>query len=169
MSDSQSPHPRVGAWALRIAAPPPGTKAPRPGPLRVAPAALAPPPPRARPRPRPGLEDPPRRDPGEQQHAVAGGVRLPALQPVGRVAQLVDRLAQVLLDVLVGGDLRGRLADTVAGGEVPVDLPRGGVRLAQAVPQLLVVERPVDVRPHGVHAVEELVLSLGHGARPFAL
>jgi hypothetical protein len=85
-------------------------------------------------------------------------VVLLALDAVGRGAEVVDRLLQLLLDVLVRGDTRGDRRHPALADELVVDLARGRERGEQVVAHVLVGHGALDVRPH----LLDPILRLGH-------
>src|SRR5205807_5852010 len=87
-----------------------------------------------------------------------------ALEPVGGAAQVLDRRAQVLLDLLVGGDAGGHARRSAAAQELLVDLTRGSEGALQVIAQVLVLQRPLDV---GL-GVGNSVFRVGHSGSPFS-
>ena len=88
-------------------------------------------------------------DAEEEQAAVAALVLLLALHAVGRLAQLGDRRAQLVLDVLVGGDARRDAGHAAVADQLVVDRACRLVRVPHVVAQLVVVERAIDIRFDG--------------------
>ena len=60
-------------------------------------------------------------------------VLLLALQPVGRVPQVLDRLLELLADVVVGRDARRQRDRTAAAEQLVVELLRGDERAHHVV------------------------------------
>ena len=85
-----------------------------------------------------------------------------ALHAVGRLAQLGDRRAEVVLDVLVGRDARRDTRDAALADQLVVDRTCRLVRVPHVVAQLLVVERAIDIRFDIAGRVRDLVFRLGH-------
>src|SRR5204863_715070 len=84
------------------------------------------------------------------------------LDAAGCVPDLVDRVPDFVLDVLVTGEPRGGIRDFAARGELLVDGTGRGVCVADVVAQLLVPERALDVGPGVRGGVGDPVLRVGH-------
>ena len=77
-----------------------------------------------------------------------------SLDAIGRLPELVDRLLQALLDVLVRGHT-GRQRDRAAPAEeLVVDLASGLERVADVVPQVLVGDGALEVRTRSTRLVQ---------------
>src|SRR5262249_377257 len=71
------------------------------------------------------VEEDPKRDPGQEQRRVAAAVvLLLALDAPGGAAQLLDRRAQLGLELLVRGNARGDGRDVPLGDQLVVDRAR---------------------------------------------
>src|SRR5207247_2522157 len=100
------------------------------------------------------VEEDPERDARQEQRRVARAVLLLALDAVGRRAELVDRVAEVILDLLVGRDARGQRNRSPAAEQLVVHLASGLERAADVVTQILVRDRPLDVGPGAPRPVQ---------------
>src|SRR5207253_3876099 len=96
------------------------------------------------------------------QRRVPRAVLLLALDAVRRLAQLLDCIPQTLLDVLVGRHACRERDRAAAADQLVVDLARGLERVADVVPQVLVVQRALDVRSRAARFVQYFVCRLGH-------
>ena len=85
-----------------------------------------------------------------------------ALHPVGGVAKVVDRVAELLLDVLVGDDPGRRGAERASAEQLVVDVAGGCDRALDVLADLLVLECTLDVGPCVARSVSGPVLKLGH-------
>src|SRR5215468_9440848 len=93
-------------------------------------------------------------DARQQQRRVARRVLLLSLNTVGGLPELLDRIAQPVLDLLVGRDA-GRHRDRAATAEqLVVDLAGRLERVADVLPQLLVGDGPLDVGPGASRPVQ---------------
>jgi hypothetical protein len=96
-------------------------------------------------------------------------VILLALDAVRSRPHLLDRLPQVVLDLLVRRRAHGGGGQVAVPQQLGVDVTRRLERFLQVVVEVVVVERTVDIRLHRVGCVVEPVLGFGHSARPFGL
>src|SRR6266536_2189500 len=111
------------------------------------------------------VEQDPEHDSGQEQGAVASLVLFLPLDPVGRRAEILDRRAELVLDVLVAGNLARDCGHAAAADQLVVDVARGRERAAEVVAQLFVLDRPLHIG----RDVCNTVFRLGHRrSRPFA-
>src|SRR5918992_807357 len=89
-------------------------------------------------------------DAPEEQAHVSRGVRVLALGPLARPAELLHGSLQLLLEVLVAGDAHRDAGGPAVAQQLVVDPPRRLVGLLHVVVQLLVACEPLGVRPSGV-------------------
>ena len=85
-----------------------------------------------------------------------------ALEPVGCVAEIVDRGLQLVADLLVGGDACRQRDGAAAADQLVVELTSCPERAHHVVAQLLVRHRPLNVGFDVPCCVVDLVLRLGH-------
>ena len=84
-----------------------------------------------------------------------------ALEPVARAAQVLDRVAELVADLVVGRDAaRDRDRLVAVAGELAVQLARDRKGANHVPAQVLVAHRALDVRPHGVGLREQSVSSV---------
>ena len=106
-------------------------------------------------RPVNGLKKIPIATPVASSDDVPEAVRLrllSLLDPVGRLAELADRAAQVGVDLLVARDPRCDRRDAPSASEALVDRPRRGERVAQVLTKLVVRQRALRRRACAVPA-----------------
>src|SRR5262249_41672216 len=101
-------------------------------------------------------------DPRHQEQ-VAALVARSTLDPIGCVAELVDRRTQVVAYVLVDGDTGGLCADATWPPQPVGDASGRDERVLEVLSELLVPDRALDVRPD----VLDAVLCLHHSGVPF--
>ena len=77
-----------------------------------------------------------------------------SLNAIGGLAELVDRVLQPLLDLLVGRDTCRERDRPAPADELVVDLASGFEGVADVRPQLLVVHRTLDVRSRAARLVQ---------------
>ena len=104
------------------------------------------------------VEEDAERDPRQQQRGVAPLVLLLALDPVRGRTEVFDRRAELVLDLSVARDLAGDPGHAPAAHQLVVDIARGGEGAADVLAELLVLDRPLDVRLD----VGNAVFCLGH-------
>ena len=85
-----------------------------------------------------------------------------ALQPVRSAAQIVDRVLQLVADVVVGCDACRERDGAAAADQLVVELLRRGECAHHVLAQLLVRHRPIDIRFDVPCCVVDLVSRLAH-------
>src|SRR5262249_54534100 len=97
-------------------------------------------------RPRDRIEQEPERDARDQQRRVPPGVILLPLQAVTRPPEVIDRVAQLVANVVVGRDAARERDRALLADQVRVDLAGAPEGAKHFLAQLLVCHRPLDVR-----------------------